>query len=50
MNPELQAQTDAMVKAISQLETTLHQDAVLLMGLVSVLMIVLLFITLFRRR
>ena len=49
MNAELQAQTDAVVKAITQLETTMHQDVLLIGACLGALIVVLCFIMLFRR-
>lgn len=49
MNSELQAQTDAMIKAIAHLETTMHQDAILLAMVVGALLVVLTVVVFIRR-
>lgn len=49
MNSELQAQTDAIIKAITSLETTMHQDAVLAAAIIGILLVVLIVIVLFKR-
>ena len=49
MNPELQAQTDAVIKAIAHLETTLHQDIILATAGTGTLLVVLIIVALFRR-
>ena len=49
MNSELQAQTDAMIKAIAHLETTMHQDVIFATAGIGVLLVVLIIVTLFRR-
>lgn len=49
MNTELQMQTDVIVKAITHLETTLHQDAILGVFTLGVLLALLCFVMLFRR-
>jgi hypothetical protein len=50
MNSELQAQTDVLVKAITHLETTLHQDLIVAISFLGGLLIVLCVLTVFRRR
>ena len=52
MNSELQAQSDAITGAIRHLETALHQDALLLlaMAVVSAFLVILILVTLIRRR
>lgn len=49
MNPELQTQTDLLLKAVSHLETTMHQDALLLLMGTGVLLVALIFVMLFRK-
>jgi hypothetical protein len=49
MNTELQTQTDAVVKAITHLETTLHQDALLVLMCLGALLVVLCVVMLLRR-
>jgi hypothetical protein len=46
MNPELQAQTDAVVKAIAHLETTLRADILIAATAVCIILIIL---AIFRR-
>lgn len=49
MNPDIQAQTDAIVKAVQSLETTMHQDALFVAGGLGALLVILIIVILFRR-
>jgi hypothetical protein len=49
MNSELQAQSDVLIKAIRQLETTMHQDIILATALIGALIFVLTIIMFVRR-
>jgi hypothetical protein len=44
MNSELQAQSDVLVKAIANLETTLHQDIIFATAAICVLLVVLIIV------
>jgi len=49
MNPELQAQSDVLCKAINAAATTAHQDALLLCAVLGALLVVLIFVVLFKK-
>jgi hypothetical protein len=50
MNPELQSQTDVLVKVITHLETTLHQDLLLVVIILGVIFISLCLTAMLRRQ
>jgi hypothetical protein len=49
MNPDLQAQTDAMTKAISHLETSLHHDLITVGGGLAALLVIIIIVLLLSR-
>ena len=49
MNTELQAQTDAIIKAIAHFETTMHQDALLQIMCLGALLVALCFVQMWRK-
>jgi hypothetical protein len=49
MNPELQAQSDALTKAIGSAANTLHQDMALAVAIVACLLVVLILVVLFKK-
>jgi hypothetical protein len=49
MNSELQAQSDALCKAINAATTTMHQDMALAVCIIGVLLVVLIIVVLFKR-
>jgi hypothetical protein len=49
MNPELQAQSDAICGAIKHLETTMHQDALVAVCLICGTLVALMIVVFIRR-
>jgi len=49
MNPELQAQSDAICGAIRHLETTMHQDSIIATAIVAAMLLVVAIVIFIRR-
>jgi hypothetical protein len=49
MNPELQAQSDAICGAIRHLETTMHQDSLVAVCLICAMLLALMIVVFIRR-